>query len=140
MKTLLLTLMLTAGAAFNSKAQVSISTATGAQIEFVKTSHDYGTIKNGADGTCTFEFKNTGNAPLIIQDAKASCGCTVPDWPKTPIAPGETATITVKYDTKKSGVINKEVKVISNASNEPIAILRIKGNVLPVPASSEPIK
>lgn len=112
--------------------------ATGAQIEFEKKSHDYGTIKNGADGTCTFEFKNTGNAPLIIQDAKGSCGCTVPEWPKTPIAPGATAVITVKYDTTRPGAINKDVTVICNAVNEPTVTLRIKGNVLPKPATPSP--
>ena len=125
-------------------ASVAMNTAvaqieTGAKIEFTKDTHDYGTVKYGADGTCTFEFKNTGNEPLIISTAKGSCGCTVPEWPKEPIAPGAKGTITVKYDTKRPGAINKTVTVTSNAVNEPTKVLRIKGNVLPAPESGTPV-
>lgn len=111
----------------------------GAKIEFEKEVHDYGTIENGANGECTFEFKNTGNAPLIISNAKGSCGCTVPSWPKEPIAPGKTGTITVKYDTKRAGAINKSVTITSNAVNAPTKVIRIKGNVKPAPASGAPV-
>ncbi len=125
--------------AITASSKLFAQVTSGAQIEFNKESHDYGTIKNGSDGTCTFEFKNVGNSPLIIQDAKGSCGCTVPDWPKEPIAPGAKGVITVKYDTKRAGVINKSVTVMSNATNEPTATLRIKGNVLPVPGGGAPV-
>ena len=54
----------------------------GAKIDFKKETHDYGNIKYGANGECTFEFTNTGSAPLIISDAKGSCGCTVPNGRK----------------------------------------------------------
>ena len=111
----------------------------GAKIKFDKEVHDYGTIKNGADGTCTFDFTNTGNQPLIISNAKGSCGCTVPSWPKEPVNPGQTATITVKYDTKRTGAINKSVTITSNAVNEPTKVIRIKGNVLPKPTGSAPV-
>lgn len=111
----------------------------GAKIEFEKEVHDYGTIENGANGECTFEFKNTGNAPLIISNAKGSCGCTVPSWPKEPIAPGKTGTITVKYDTKRAGAINKSVTITSNAVNAPTKVIRIKGNVKPAPTSGAPV-
>jgi hypothetical protein len=125
-------------------ASVAMNTAvaqieTGAKIEFSKDTHDYGTVKYGADGTCTFEFKNTGNEPLIISTAKGSCGCTVPEWPKEPIAPGAKGTITVKYDTKRPGAINKSVTITSNAVNEPTKVIRIKGNVLPAPESGTPV-
>jgi hypothetical protein len=125
-------------------ASVAMNTAvaqieTGAKIEFTKDTHDYGTVKYGADGTCTFEFKNTGNEPLIISTAKGSCGCTVPEWPKEPIAPGAKGTITVKYDTKRPGAINKSVTITSNAVNEPTKVIRIKGNVLPAPESGAPV-
>ena len=112
---------------------------SGAKIEFSKETHDYGTIKYGADGSCVFEFKNTGNEPLIISNAKGSCGCTVPEWPKEPIAPGEKGKITVKYDTKRPGAINKSVTITSNASNEPTKVIRIKGNVLPAPEGGAPV-
>jgi hypothetical protein len=112
---------------------------SGAKIEFSKETHDYGTIKYGADGSCVFEFKNTGNEPLIISNAKGSCGCTVPEWPKEPIAPGEKGKIIVKYDTKRPGAINKSVTITSNASNEPTKVIRIKGNVLPAPEGGAPV-
>jgi len=112
---------------------------SGAQLKFDKDVHDYGTVKNGADGSCTFDFTNTGNAPLIISNAKGSCGCTVPSWPKEPVAPGATATITVKYDTKRPGAINKSVTITSNAVNEPTKVIRIKGNVLPKPEGASPV-
>lgn len=105
----------------------------------MKETHDYGTIKHGADGTCTFEFKNTGNAPLIISNAKGSCGCTVPEWPKEPIAPGAKGVIKVKYDTTRAGAINKSVTITSNAVNEPTKVIRIKGNVLSAPTGSAPV-
>ena len=85
-KALFSLLMVFAASAVTSFAQ---EVKNGAQIEFEKEVHDYGTIENGANGQCTFNFKNSGNAPLIISNAKGSCGCTVPSWPKEPIAPGE---------------------------------------------------
>ena len=111
----------------------------GAQIEFDKLIHEYGEVIYDGDGICYFEFKNTGNAPLIISDATGSCGCTVPSYPKEPIAPGQSATITVKYNTKKPGAINRTVTITSNAVNESIAVLRVKGNVLAKPAPTTPI-
>ncbi len=125
-------------------ASVAMNTAvaqieTGAKIEFTKDTHDYGTVKYGADGTCTFEFKNTGNEPLIISTAKGSCGCTVPEWPKEPIAPGAKGSIRVKYDTKRPGPINKSVTITSNAVNEPNKVIRIKGEVGPAPEVGTPV-
>jgi hypothetical protein len=100
----------------------------GPDIEFDDTVYDYGTIKQHGNGEGFFKFKNTGNAPLIIESAKGSCGCTVPSYPKAPIKPGETAEITVKYDTKRVGPINKSVTLKTNADEKPV-ILRIKGHV-----------
>ena len=128
--------MLMAVMSFN-KAVAQIE--NGPKIDFTKETHDYGTIKYGADGSCSFEFKNTGNAPLIISNAKGSCGCTVPEWPKEPIAPGAKASIKVKYDTKRPGAINKSVTITSNAVNEPTKVIRIKGNVLPAPEGTAPV-
>ena len=131
-----LVLMLMAVMSFNKAAAQIVS---GPKIDFTKETHDYGTIKYGADGSCSFEFKNTGNAPLIISNAKGSCGCTVPEWPKEPIAPGAKASIKVKYDTKRPGAINKSVTITSNAVNEPTKVIRIKGNVLPAPEGTAPV-
>lgn len=138
MKATLFTLALSLTAIFSSSA-VSAQIENGAKIEFKKETHDYGTVKHGDNGDCTFEFKNTGNEPLIISNAKGSCGCTVPDWPKEPIAPGETGKIVVHYDTTRPGQINKSVTINSNAINEPVKVIRIKGNVLPQPESGAPV-
>ncbi len=90
---------------------------------------DYGTIEQGADGVREFKFTNTGKEPLIISNARGSCGCTVPTWPKEPIKPGESSVIKVKYDTKRLGAINKSVTITSNAS-EPTKVVRIKGKII----------
>lgn len=120
--------------ALNVNAQVA-----GAEVSFDKEVHDYGTVKQGGNGECEFKFTNTGTEPLIISDAKGSCGCTVPEWPKTPIKPGESAVIKVKYDTKRVGPINKTVTVTSNASSEPTKVLRIKGTVEAVEGGGAPL-
>jgi hypothetical protein len=132
--------------AFSGNADAQIL-EKGAKIEFSKETHDYGTVKYDGDGTCQFEFKNTGDEPLIISNAKGSCGCTVPEFSKEPIAPGEKGVIKVKYDTKRPGPINKSVTVTSNAVNgsydattkTSTSILRIKGNVLPAPEGQAPV-
>lgn len=98
------------------------------QIIFSKVEHDFGTIEQFADASATFEFKNTGKQPLILSDVRTSCGCTVPQWPKSPIMPGKTASITVKYDSKSLGVILRQVTVVSNAAT-PSVVLTIKGMV-----------
>lgn len=111
----------------------------GPKISFEKEVHDYGKVKHGADGTVDFTFTNTGNAPLILSDAKGSCSCTVPKWPKEPIAPGKSATIQVRYDTKRAGAINKSVTITSNAVNEPTKVIRIQGFVQSAEENGTPV-
>lgn len=139
MKKVLFSLMMIFVASVATSSAIAQVASDGAKIDFEKEVHDYGTIKYDANGQCSFNFKNTGNAPLIISDAKGSCGCTVPSYPKEPIQPGQTATITVKYDTKRPGAINKSVTITSNAVNEPTKVIRIKGNVLPKPEGGAPV-
>ena len=105
-----------------------------AQISFTQETIDYGKITKDANGEREFVFKNTGKEPLIITNCVGSCGCTVPVWPKTPIAPGEKASIKVKYDTRRVGLFQKTVTVTSNAGT-PTKVLTIKGNVEDVPAA-----
>ncbi len=121
----LLSLMFVVSIFLNVKAQL----IGGPEISFEKETHDYGVIQQNADGTCQFSFKNTGSAPLLISDCIGSCGCTIPDWPKEPIAPGRSGKINVTYDTKKVGVINKSVTIKSNAIENSSKIIRIKGEV-----------
>ncbi len=87
---------------------------TGAILKFESDVVDYGTIDQGSESLRVAKFTNTGTEPLIISGAKGSCGCTVPNWPKDPIMPGETSQIEIRYDTKKVGGINKTVTVTSN--------------------------
>lgn len=140
MKHLVLsTFLLFAGLLTFGSVAVAQEVVNGAKIEFEKEVHDYGQVKYGGNGTSTFEFTNTGNAPLIISRAQGSCGCTVPEWPKEPIVPGGKGKITVKYDTKRSGPISKSVTISSNAVNDPAKTIKIKGNVGPAPDSTSPI-
>ena len=108
-------------------------------MDFEKTVHNYGTIHQGSDGTCSFKFTNTGKEPLILSRPKSSCGCTVPTWPKQPILPGKSDEIKVTYATSRLGPINKSVTIYSNSSNSPI-ILRIKGKVIKQPKEIMPEK
>jgi hypothetical protein len=107
-----------------------------AQIEFKEETMDFGTIKAGEVVTKVFEFTNTGKAPLVISDAQASCGCTVPEWPRSPIAVGESNKIIAKFDSNgKSGKIDKTITITSNTSPNTTK-LRITGNII----SEEPAK
>lgn len=99
-------------------------------IVFVSTTHDYGTIVQGADGNSEFKFTNKGKSPIILSNVKASCGCTVPEWPKEPILPGKTSSIKVSYNTANVGSFAKTITVSSNAVNSTV-VLTIKGNVTP---------
>ena len=89
------------------------------EMTFEQETIDYGTIDQGANGQREFVFTNTGKEPLIISNAVGSCGCTVPTWPKDPIAPGEKGAIKVKYDTKRVGPFTKSVTISSNAKTPP---------------------
>jgi hypothetical protein len=127
MKKVFLTLAIAIGACSFISAQTPV--ATGAAIMVDKEVHDYGDIPFAGEGTCEFKVTNTGTDPLILSKCKGSCGCTVPKCDPSPIAPGASSVITVKYDTKRPGPINKSVTINSNASNEPVKVVRIKGNV-----------
>ncbi|GAA0748990.1 DUF1573 domain-containing protein [Gaetbulibacter jejuensis] len=104
-------------------------TAKAGQLTFETEEIDYGTIAQHADGERTFKFTNTGEAPIVISNVKTSCGCTVPEYSRTPILPGETSEITVKYATNRLGVFKKTITVMSNA-DQPTKVLKIKGEVL----------
>lgn len=99
-----------------------------AKIQFKSETIDYGEIEKGSNGVRVFEFTNIGNAPLVISDVKSSCGCTIPKKPESPIQPGKTGQIEVKYDTERVGPIRKAITVISNADT-PTKVLKIKGTV-----------
>jgi len=102
----------------------------GPVLVFETETIDYGTIPHKSDGLREFKFTNTGDSPLVITNAKGSCGCTVPTWPREPIAPGESGTIQVRYATDRIGAFTKTVTLTTNAT-EPVKVLTIRGNVLP---------
>lgn len=108
--------------------------AQQAEITFKEETIDYGTITRGDDGLRVFEFTNTGDAPLIISNVRSSCGCTIPKKPDGPIAPGESSTIEVKYDTNRVGPIRRTITVLSNASQSMVP-LKITGTVKTAPSS-----
>lgn len=108
-----------------------------AEMTFENDVHDFGTIEYAGNGTYEFKFKNSGSEPLIISDAKGSCGCTVPTYPKNvPIKPGETQVIKVTYDTKRPGSFTKTVSINSNAKT-PQKVITIKGVVQAAPPAEE---
>lgn len=111
-------------------AFVGLSFLSAQEIELSESTVDLGSVKNGGKAVATVKVKNTGDKPLIISEAKASCGCTVPKYPKEPIAPGKSADMTVEYTTTtKAGAFNKTVTISSNAVTEGRKIFRIKGVV-----------
>ncbi|MFT6503013.1 MAG: hypothetical protein ACJASQ_003145 [Crocinitomicaceae bacterium] len=138
MKKVCLVVLLAVGV-FGNQAVAQTQVKNGAQISVNEDVHDYGTVEFGGDGVCYFEVTNTGNAPLILSNVKGSCQCTVPTWPKEPIAPGKTAKIKVKYNTSRAGAINKSVTITSNATDTPTKVVRIKGNVTAKPADGVPV-
>jgi hypothetical protein len=102
---------------------------SGPVMTFEKTEIDYGTVALGGDGVRYFKFKNTGNQPLVIKNARGTCGCTVPKWPKEAIQPGKSGIIEVKYDTNRAGAYTKDVYVETNET-KPNHTLTIKVNVV----------
>ena len=99
------------------------------KFQFTTEVIDYGEIQKGSDGVRVFEFKNIGTEPLIIENVYSSCGCTVPSWTRTPVQPGESGEIQVKYDTNRPGPIRRTITIYSN-TDEPTKALKIKGKVL----------
>lgn len=103
---------------------------SGPRIHCDITVFNYGAIPFGGDGTCSFSFTNTGNAPLIIHAFRSSCGCLAPHWDQQPVLPGASGTVRLKYDTRRIGPFQKSATLQSNATNTPLVVLQVKGMVL----------
>ncbi len=100
------------------------------EITFSKDLNDFGDMNQGDVVSTEFKFTNTGDHDLIISSARGTCGCTVPDWPKEPIKPGDSDVIKVEFNSKnKSGPFNKTVTVTANTVPSD-SKLSIKGNVI----------
>lgn len=107
----------------------SFAIASAQSISFDKTTVEYGTVKNGADGHRIFTVKNTGDKPLIISKVQASCGCTTPEWSQDPVMPGKIAKIKVGYNTTITGPFAKNIEVFSNDPENNRSVITIKGTV-----------
>lgn len=106
-------------------------------IKFKTESHDFGKVEEGVQAAYTFEFTNTGTAPVVISNAQASCGCTTPDWTKEPVMPGKTGKVMASFNSQgRPGSFSKTVTVISN-SETPQIVLSIKGEVNPKASVAE---
>jgi hypothetical protein len=126
----------------NNKAAATAPTTTPAAVvpeekptgplpvaEFETMDHDFGTVNEGQKVSYTYKFKNNGQVPLIIQEAKPSCGCTVPEWTKEAIPAGGTGFVKAEFDTNgKSGVQNKTISVTANTWPK-VTTLRFKAMV-----------
>lgn len=108
---------------------VQTDSTSAAAITFEQTTYDFGQVNEGEKVSYQFKFKNTGKSPLIISNAMASCGCTVPDYPKTPVAPGQDGLISVVFNSaNQSGKQNKIITISSNAV-PPITEVYLTGEV-----------
>lgn len=113
----------------NTLKQIQFPTS---ELVFESTTFNYGTIEAGEIVQTVFTFTNTGSEPIVISNAKGSCGCTVPEWPKEPITAGETGQLVVRFDSKnKVGMQSKRVTVTANT--DPVnTYLTVKGEVIKV--------
>ena len=111
-------------------AESSSEKQSGPNFSFNKELHDFGQLVDGEKVSYSFTFTNSGDAPLIISSAKGSCGCTVPDWPRDPIAPGESGSIDVTFNSSgRSGKQNKAVTLTAN-TNPSRKVLNITSEVI----------
>jgi len=98
-----------------ASANEPTDTVNVAKMAFEETQHEYGVVDAGEIVEHAFTFTNTGKVPLVINDARSTCGCTVPEYPKAPIAPGESGVINVRFNTKgKFGQQIKPVTIVAN--------------------------
>ena len=117
--------------------EAAVPTGPTTVMSFAETEFDFGTVVEGEKVSHTYKFKNDGQEPLILSNAKGSCGCTVPEWPKEPIAPGASNIIKVRYATNRIGAFSKTVTLTTNEADGQ-HVLRIKGEVLqPAQPASE---
>ncbi|MFA8301000.1 MAG: DUF1573 domain-containing protein [Hyphomicrobiales bacterium] len=115
-----------------AQEESSKDNSKGAIIKFQKTKFDVKEIAKNDTIAIDFRFTNKGNEPLMLTKPFASCGCTVPEWPKQPIFPGDSDVISVTYKADKIGAVNKKITVYSNATNDKV-VLTIVGKVVEKP-------
>lgn len=124
------------------EANVSASADAGSSDEakfpvmtFNETEFDFGTIDQGTNVEHLFKFQNTGNAPLVVVDAKSSCGCTVPTWSRESIPPGGEGEMLVKFNGSGQNQVSKTVTITANTRNGK-ELIKIKAFVTPKPGAN----
>lgn len=123
-------------AAQPAAAQPAAPAGPTTTMTFEETEFDFGTITDGEKVSHTYTFTNTGDEPLILSNAKGSCGCTVPSWPREPIAPGASGDIVVEFNSKnKKGKRNQKVTITAN-TNPPQSFIYLKGDVMAAPGEA----
>jgi len=116
---------------FGAVAQESSEATSGPEITFQEDRFAFGDIHQGDIVEHIFTFENTGNEVLIITNVQTTCGCTAPEWPRDPIAPGQSGDLRVVFNsTGKMGRQNKVITVVSNSVN-PMSKVSIETNILP---------
>jgi len=123
-------------------AEPAVPTGPITTMEFTEDVYDFGEVMDGEKVKYDYKFKNTGSEPLIISNAKGSCGCTVPSWPREPIPPGGEAVIAVQFDSKNKGKVGgspQSKRVTITANTDPVnTYLTIKGTVNKDEAAANP--
>ena len=118
--------------------EAATPTADGPVVSFDKLSHDFGTINEGDVVETVFTLTNTGNSDLIILNARGSCGCTVPDYPKDqPIAPGDSAEVTVKFDSNNKPNANNRSVTFTTNTEKGREVVQIRTFVTPDPLKEQ---
>lgn len=148
MKKIFATIALALGFGLSVNAQESLVPTldpNAPEMKFETEVLDYGTVKFDGNGVREFKVKNVGKSPLTITNVQGQCGCTTATidgkqgWPQEPILPGKTASIKVKYDTKRPGPFEKNVTITSNAKLNSV-VVKIKGVVEPAPAAATAVE
>ena len=131
MKKILMICAVVLGFAFTASAQDNEK----AEFKFNEEKHDFGKIAQGTPVTTVFEFTNIGKEPLILTEVRPTCGCTIADYTKTPVKPGDKGVIKITYNAAVASSFNKTIVVTSNAKT-PQKYLNIVGEVIAKPAST----
>ena len=121
---------------FVAYAQEETENPKAPVIEFENITHNFGTIVQNSEAICVFKFTNEGKEPLVIENVRSSCGCTVPEWSKEPIKKKGSGEIVVQYNTNTPTSFTKSITVYSNAKNNPVR-LTITGIVEPLPENAK---
>jgi hypothetical protein len=108
-----------------------IDTVNVAKLTFQAPRYDFGTVAEGTVVEHRFRFTNTGKVPLLISNARSTCGCTVPDWPREPIAPGQSGEIPVRFDTKNKTAGQRKPIMITANTYPAITEVELVGRVEP---------